>query len=388
MIVIKHGESDWSMPIQRYSRRLNVLEATRERMVFIFDSFEQIIVSISGGKDSTCMAHLALSEAQRRGRKIGLHFLDEEVVYESTVEQIEYLMGLFPENVAKIWLQIEFRLTNATSVEDGQLICWEAGKHKLWMRPKKPYAIQHRMWSEESQTVRNKNKGFGFYDVIENFERCYNGAAFLVGLRAAGESPNRWRAVVKNPVHIADRDVYWGTKKDKNYSLYPIYDWNFHDVWKYVYDEGLRYSKVYDWQFRKGYSINQMRVSSLIHERAFKSICDLPEFEPKTYNRLCKRIKGIALVQETGKSAKLFACRKLPKNYRSWIAFRDFLIQTHPDQERVHLFVERYQRHLTNEYVARQQCRQLLLNDYENNLPIDNKPDPREALIQYYDEVL
>ena len=31
-----------------------------------------------------------------------------------------------------------------------------------------------------------------------------------------------------------------------------------------------------------------------------------------------------------------------------------------------------------NEYVARQQCRQLLLNDYENCLPVDNKPDPRE----------
>jgi predicted phosphoadenosine phosphosulfate sulfurtransferase len=376
------------MPTQRYNDKLNVLEATRARMSFIFDSFEQIIVSVSGGKDSTCLAHLALTEAQKRDRKIGLHFLDEEVVYESTVEQIEYLMGLFPENVTKIWLQIEFNLTNATSIKEGYLVCWEAGKHKIWMRPKKSYAIQHPMWSIEKQTIHNPNIGLDFYDVIENFERCYKDTAFLIGLRAAGESPNRWLAVVKNPVSIKEKNIYWGTKKGENVALYPLYDWNFHDVWKYISDEKLHYSKVYDWQFRKGYSINQMRVSSLIHERAFKSICDLPEFEPKTYNRLCKRIKGIALVQETGKNSKLFACRKLPKNFKSWITYRDFLLQTHSDKQRLHLFTERFQRQLTNEYVARQQCRQLILNDYENNLPIDNKPDPREELIRYYNEVL
>jgi len=375
------------MPTQSYTDK-TVLDAARERIAFVFDHYEDIIVSISGGKDSTVLAHLALVEARRRGRRIGLHFLDEEVCYQSSVEQVEYLMGLFPENVNKLWLQIEFRLTNATSVQEGQLLCWEAGKHQEWMRPKKPFAVQHRMWSLESQTVRDKNKGFGFYDAIENFERCYTGAAFLVGLRAAGESPNRWRAVVKNPIQAGGRNVYWGTKKGANAALYPIYDWNFHDIWRYIYDEGLRYSKIYDFQLKKGYPISQMRVSSLIHERAFKSICDLPSFEPKTYNRLCKRIKGIALAQETGKAAKLFACRKLPKNFKSWIAYRDFLLATHPDPVRKPIFVARFARHLNNEYVARQQCRQLILNDYESNLPIDNKPDPRDELIAYYEEVL
>ena len=25
--------------------------------------------------------------------------------------------------------------------------------------------------------------------------------------------------------------------KNGNVSFYPLYDWNFHDVWKYIYDE-------------------------------------------------------------------------------------------------------------------------------------------------------
>lgn len=375
------------MPTQRYVNS-TVLEASRERMSFIFDHVEEIVVSISGGKDSTVLAHLALTEAHRRGRRIGLFFLDEEVMYQSSVDQAEYLYSLFPDAVKRMWMQIPFNLTNATSLEEGQLVCWEPGKHQIWMRPKREDAIKAKPWKQEIETVACREKGFGFYDAIDNFTACFNGAAFLVGLRAAGESPNRWRAVVKNPVTVGGQHIYWGSQKGANVALYPLYDWNFHDVWRYIHDEGIRYSRIYDFQFRKGYPISQMRVSSLIHERAFKSICDLPEFEPRTYNRLVKRIKGIALAQETGKNAKLFACRKLPKNFTSWIAYRDFLLETHPDLDRRPIFEARFGRQLTNEYVARQQCRQLILNDYENNLPIDNKPDPREELIRYYEEVL
>ena len=52
------------------------------------------------------------------------------------------------------------------------------------------------------------------------------------------------------------------------------------------------------------------------------------------------------------------------------------------------IFERRFAAHLTNEFVARQQVRQLVLNDYENNLPVENRDDPREALVRYYDEVL
>ncbi len=374
--------------VQSYAAQTTVLEAARARIAFAFDHFEQVIVSVSGGKDSLVLAYLALLEAKRRGRRVGLFFLDEEVVYQSSIDVVEYLMNLYPENTIPLWLQVEFKLTNATSIEEGQLVCWEAGKHKLWMRPKKAGSIQHPPWDRATATVRDKNKGFGFYDALDNFAACYPGAAFLVGLRAAGESPNRWRAVVKNPVEIGGERVYWATQKAVNVSLYPLYDWNFHDIWRFIHDERLRYSKIYDYQFKKGYPINEMRVSSLIHERAFRSLCDLPEFEPATYDKLCRRVKGIALAQETGKAAKLFAVRKLPQNFTSWIAYRDFLLATYADPARRPIFEARFARHLNNEYVARQQCRQLILGDFENNLTVDSRPDPRDALIAYYEEVL
>lgn len=364
-----------------------MLEAAKERISFLFDCYDNIIVSISGGKDSTVVAHLALLEARRRNRKVGLFFFDEEVVYQSTVDQVEWLMNLYPDNTNRLWLQVEFNLTNATSLTEGALKAWEKGKHKDWMRPKGKQNIISPPWGD-SPTIRNKNIGIDYYDVIENFERCYTNTAFLLGLRAT-EAPNRWRAMVKHPVMIGDRAIYFATDRGNgNASISPIYDWNFHDVWRYIYDEKLRYSKVYDWQFMKGMGISEIRCSSLIHERSFKSICELPEFEPKTYEKLCKRIKGISFAQETGKNNKLFKARTLPDKFKTWIAYRDFLLDTYPDPAKKLIFIKRFAKHLNNEYVARQQCRQLILNDYENNIHIHNATDPREQLIEYYRQVL
>lgn len=375
------------MLIQKYDKTKTVLDAAKKRIEFLFDNFETIIVSVSGGKDSTVLAHLAILEAYRRNRKVGLFILDEEVMYQSSVDQVEYLMSLYPKNVNRLWLQIEFYLTNATSLSESQLKCWEQGKHKEWMRQKKNNNIFFPPWGDNVK-FRTGYSWLDFYGVIDNFESCYTNTAFLVGLRAAGESPNRWRAVVKNPVNVNNNKIYWGTQKMNNQIFYPIYDWNFHDVWKYIAINKLKYSKIYDFQFKKGFGISEMRVSSLIHERSFKSLCELPEFEPKTYNKLLKRIKGISFVQETGKNSKMFRVRKLPKQFTSWITYRDFLLKTYPFPNKKEIFIKRFKKHFNNEFVARQQCRQLILNDYENNLPINNKVDPREELIEYYKKVL
>lgn len=377
------------MAIQIYSKIKTVVDAAIDRIAFIFDNFEYINVSVSGGKDSTVLAYLALREAMKRNRKVSIFFLDEEVVYDSTIKQVEYLMEeLCPQYINPVWLQIPFNLTNATSMKNTQFVVWEEGKHKDWMRPKKSYSIKKRMWSLEDQVISDKNKGFGFYDVFTNYERCHKNTAFLVGMRAT-ESPNRWRAVSKNPVKINGIDTYYATNRTNgNVSFYPLFDWNFHDVWRFIHDENIRYSKIYDYQFMKGFAINEIRCSSLIHERSFKSLCELPEFEPQTYERLCKRIKGIGFAQETGRDSKMFKVRKLPKNYKTWLEYRDFLMNTYPDADKKFIFEKRFAKHLNNNFVARQQCRQLVLNDYENNLPVINKIDPRDELLDYYKEVL
>ena len=364
----------------------NVLTAAQERIAAIFDDYERISVSISGGKDSTVLAHLVGAEAVRRNRKFELFFLDEEVDYAHTIEQVKYLMfEMYPANAVPVWYQIPFHLTNATALTEGQLIAWEPGKHKIWMRSRDKRAVQHWPYDESKLKVANKVKGFGFYDVLRNYEANQQNTCFLAGVRAV-ESMHRWRAVSKNPGH---KNWFWSTKGERgNITAYPLYDWNFSDVWRYIHNNAVPYNRIYDWMWKKGMALNEIRVSSLIHEKSFKAICELPEFEPNTYNRLVRRIKGIATANLYGKSREMMRCQKLPKAYHSWQEYRDFLLDTYPDQNKQLIFKHRFAKHLANEYVARQQCRQLMLNDYENNLPVNNKPDPREATIKKWMELL
>lgn len=58
----------------------NVFEAAEERMAHIFDICDLPIVSFSGGKDSTCLLHLALNEAQKRGKTLDVALFDEEII--------------------------------------------------------------------------------------------------------------------------------------------------------------------------------------------------------------------------------------------------------------------------------------------------------------------
>lgn len=368
----------------KYNNNKNVLEATRERINFVFDKFETIIVSISGGKDSTVLAHLALSEAHKRGRKIGLFYLDEEAVYDATIKQVEYLMSLYPENTVRYWFQFEFNLTNSVDIGDGQFHCWEQGKRKDWIHPRDKRNVLKRTWTHETK-IACKEKGFGFYDVIENFEMSFKNAAFLVGLRA-DESLNRRRAVIKKAGY---ENILWSTQKGENFTFYPLYDWAFSDIWKYIGEQKLRYHRYYDIAFLRGVPLSKMRVSSLCHEKSFSAIQDLPEFEPNTYERLLKRAKGISFAQETAKDGKMFRCRKLPKNFKKWSDYRDFLLATYPDASRVEIFRKRFSKHPQSENIARQQCRQLILNDYENNLPVDIKAELKlQETIEYWKNIL
>lgn len=365
--------------------KINVVDATRKRIEWIFDNFDNIVVSISGGKDSTVLAYMTLQEAHKRNRKVGIFFLDEEVVYQSTIDQVRYIMNLYPENTIKLWYQLEFNLTNATSIDETQFKVWDHEKQDVWLRPKEKDSIKQPTWNVNKQTIANKKKGFGFYDALDNFQLTYENTAYLIGLRAS-ESLNRWRAVIKNP---GIPNIYWSTKRPQgNFQMYPLYDWNFQDIWRFLYENNIRYSKIYDYQYKKGLGMKDMRVSSLIHERAFKSLVELPEFEPQTYDKLMARTKGIQVGNIYGKDDLMLKCRKLPKNYDNWIQYRDFLLSTIKDESIKQIFTKRFSKQLNNNYVARQQCKQLILNDYENNLPINNREDEREKKLNYWKGVL
>ena len=67
----------------------SVLEASRERISWAFDTFPKLYVSFSGGKDSSVMMHLVCQEARRRGRTVGVLIVDLEAQYDATIKHID-----------------------------------------------------------------------------------------------------------------------------------------------------------------------------------------------------------------------------------------------------------------------------------------------------------
>ena len=105
---------------------INVYEAIEERLKFVFENFENIYVSFSGGKDSTALFHLINEEAKKRDRKFILYFQDQEAEYQGTIDFVEWAMT--QPNVIPLWYQVPIFMTNAASQQ--QLFLWAWGERR------------------------------------------------------------------------------------------------------------------------------------------------------------------------------------------------------------------------------------------------------------------
>ena len=334
----------------------SVYDAAVDRVAYVFDHFETISVSVSSGKDSTVLYHLALREARRRGRQIKVFFLDQEAEYQASINQIERMMSV--SDIIPEWYQVPIYMTNATSYSQEMLYAW--GEGEPWMRDKHPLGI-HRI--AEKYPKR-------FYSFFQWKEKQEPDTAFLIGIRAE-ESINRFRAVTKR---VGYADIRWSspTKNPTSFRFYPIYDWGMGDVWRFIYTERVPYNAIYDKMFAANHGYyNTMRVSNLIHEKSFRCLADLPELEPETYAKLQKRLAGVHCAANHAHD-ELYNADTLPPEFASWRAYRDYLLSTSPLSRRER-FDKRFARYPDDEYVARQQVKQLLINDWENNVPVQRK---------------
>jgi len=348
-----------------YNCNKTVLQAARERMALIFDNFYDINVSISSGKDSTVLFYLAYQEAVKRGRKIIAFFLDQEAEYKASIDIIKKVMAL--PNVIPAWYQVPLYLTNATSSTEFFLYAW--GKGEKWIREKDPVAVQ-------AIDVEYPKR---FYPFISWYENKNPAAAYLVGIRAE-ESIMRYRAATKNP---GWGGLKWSTIDKKINMFYPIYDWTVYDIWKFIWDYDLPYNKIYDFMFMDNYGIyKKMRVSNLIHEKSFGCLVDLPKFEPDTFNALCKRISGIATAARYASERLIFNNKQLPKHYKSWQEFRDFLLSNVEKETHREKYLRRFENQERNERTYQAQVGQLLINDYENSCSFDTKKGERAVKVR------
>ena len=301
----------------------NVLEAAQKRITFLFDNYDNISLSFSGGKDSTALFHLINNEAIKRDRKFILYFQDQEAEYQGTIDFVEWAMS--QPNVIPLWYQVPIFMTNAASQQ--QLFLWAWGDGEEWVREKNPIAI-HSIDKKYPKRFHKFNLWVG-----QNLKKLPGKSISIIGLRAE-ESPDR-RFVMFGE----DNDLFWIRRKnmpDKPHRAYPIIDWSYTDVWKYLIENNLKYNRIYDKMYMIGGNLRYFRVSNLVHEKSFRCLTDLQELEPETYDKLEKRLKGVHTAAIYGKEDLIYSIKSLPENFKTWKEYKDFLLTSiHPDLKRI-----------------------------------------------------
>lgn len=312
----------------------NVFEATQERLKFVFENFDNIYVSFSGGKDSGLLLSMVLDYKRRHNiqKKIGVFHQDFEAQYQLTTE---YVAKMFDDNIDDIepyWVCLPMGSRCAVSNFQMYWYPWDDKKEDMWVRPMpdRPYIINL------------KNNPLDFYrykmsqeDLYAEFARWYGRThegttVCLVGIRA-DESINRYRAYANVRKNLM-KDSRWTTKlDDRVYNAYPLYDWATKDIWIANAKEHYEYNKIYDLYYRAGVPISQMRVSSPYHENAKESLNLYRVLEPSTWVKVVSRVNGANFAAMYG-NTKLMGVGKitLPEGY-TWRRYVKFLLATLPE---------------------------------------------------------
>lgn len=332
---------------------LNVLESAQKRIEFIFDNYDNIQLSFSGGKDSTVLFHLLNAESKKRNRKFYLYFQDQEAEYQATIDFVEWCMN--QETVIPLWYQVPIFMTNAVSHE--QLFLWAWGENEKWIREKNPLAI-HSINKKYPKRFHKFNLWVG-----QNLAKMDGKSISVLGLRAE-ESPDR-----RHVMFGEDSELFWLRRKKQPNKAYPIIDWSYTDVWKFLTENKLPYNKIYDKMYMLGMNLRYMRVSNLIHEKAYKCLCELQELEFETYEKLEERLKGVHCASIYARENLVYSIKNLPEQFKTWKEYKDFLLDSiHPELAKI--FRYQWSRFGDTDDIGacKYMVKRILLCDWEGNI--------------------
>lgn len=285
---------------------INVLEAFKKRMDYIFCEFDNIYVSFSGGKDSGLLLNLVLDYMleNKIKKKLGVFHLDFEAQYNVTTGYVE---SVFEKNAGRIepyWICLP--MAARTSLSNYQIYWypWDDTKEEMWVRPmpQKPYVINLKnnpfYYYSYKMHQENLSKQFGRW-----YKEIHGGGKTicLLGVRAS-ESLQRYNSFVNKKYGYKGK--CWISKMFKDvWCGSPMYDWKVEDVWVANYKFGYAYNGLYDMYFRAGLKPNQMRVASPFNDYARDSLHLYRVLEPETWVRLLGRVQGANFASIYGRTA-------------------------------------------------------------------------------------
>lgn len=318
-----------------YKPQTNVYEASQERLAFVFNNFEKVYISFSGGKDSGVLLNLCLDYMKKHNikKKLGVQIFDNEANYEMTMDFMQRIIDNNLEYLDVYWCCLPISLPCTVSSYEIEWQAWGVNDEHRWVRP----------MPDMKYILNMENHPFGdkfiedmlVYDFWDMFAEWYSAGkttANLIGIRTQ-ESLNRYRAILNEDKQMFDSKP-WTKKNTKNvYNVYPIYDWKTRDIWISTAKFDWDYNKLYDTFYMAGVPIERMRVASPFMSESKASLNLYRVIDGHTWSRLCARVAGANFIATYGKQLNYHSF-KLPDGH-TWKSFVKFLLDTLPDESSI-----------------------------------------------------
>lgn len=329
----------------------NVLRGAELRIHWALTTFDKVCISLSGGKDSTVMLHLAATRARQLGRKIDVLFIDWEAQFQATIEHITYLKTTYEDVTGNFWwVALPLTTENAVSQFQPEWICWEPGIR--WVRSPPEFAIR------EPTVFPFYTHAMSFEDFIPAFSEWYAGgvsAAMMVGIRTE-ESLNRFNTIasVRDSRYAPDKPWTCRGAGGNIWKIYPLYDWKVADIWTWhAHHPECRKNPLYNLMYQAGVPLKYMRVCEPFGPQQRQGLWLYHVLEPERWSALCQRVSGAGTGALYARETSAFYSRR-SLNRPEGLTWKDYamaLLDSMPEKTAEHyknkiaIYIRWYQDH-------------------------------------------
>lgn len=316
----------------------NVYDAAQQRIEFLFQEFDNIYVSFSGGKDSGVLLNMVFRYMRANGitRKIGVYYMDYEGSYQYTEDFIRRMVEANADLIDLYWVCLTYKTKCGVSIYRNYWLPWNSDERDIWVRDYPTLGNGLKIINEENHEFDFYFHGIEDTDFDDKFNEWIHEhyksqrTIGLLGIRAQ-ESVHRWRAVASEKKVNMYNGRRWITKMEKNrYAAYPLYDWQTEDIWTANANEGFDYNKLYDLYYQAGVKLNDMRVASAFIDEGVASLGLHRAIEPNTWASLVGRVNGANFGAIYGATKAMgYKSISLPPGH-IWKSYCEFLLSTLP----------------------------------------------------------